>query len=88
MYIVWKKWGRKFQSKKRHKLCYYVIGSLVYHVWKARNHALWNDVVMIPNIIVKRIQLDKCGKFKSLVDVKWNVEDKLWVQPLVSSCNS
>ena len=88
LYLVWKKWGRKFQNKKRQKLCYSVIAAVVYHIWRACNHALWNDAVMLPYVIVRNIQLDVCGRFKSLVDIKWNVEDKLWFQQLVSSCNN
>lgn len=88
LYLVWKKWGRKFKNKKRHKLCYSVIAAVVYHIWRARNHALWNDVVMLPDVIIRNIQLDVCGRYKSLVDIKWNVEDKLWFHQLVSSCNN
>lgn len=53
-------------------MCYSVIAALVYHIWRARNYAYWNDVVPRPAIISRNIKLDVCGRIKSSVDVQWN----------------
>ncbi|XP_048492374.1 uncharacterized protein LOC125493253 [Beta vulgaris subsp. vulgaris] len=60
-----------------------VMGWIVYHIWRARNYALWNDAVLLPDDLARNIQLDVCGRYKSLIDIKWNDEDKcavlLWL---------
>ncbi|XP_048503121.1 uncharacterized protein LOC125498862 [Beta vulgaris subsp. vulgaris] len=77
LYLVWKKWGRKFQNKKRQKLCYSVIAAIVYHIWRARNHALWNDAVMLPDVIVRNIQLDVCDDKTFRLITAW--DSQVWV---------
>lgn len=40
VFTTWKKWGRKFRSKRRLKVCYATLAAVVYHVWCARNAAV------------------------------------------------
>ena len=85
---TWRKWGRKFTSKQRRKVCYTIVAAMVYHLWKARNFSLWNAAVTHPQVTSKKVQLDVCGRFKSFVELNWSDDDKCWFHQLVSNCLS
>lgn len=48
--------GRKYTSKKKHKICYAALTARVYHIWKARNIAFWNSIVPRPHTVIQCIK--------------------------------
>ncbi|XP_057248155.1 uncharacterized protein LOC130590159 [Beta vulgaris subsp. vulgaris] len=87
MFTTWKKWGRIFRRKKLQKVSYAVLTALVYHIWKSRNHTLWNAAVQYPRCVVEHIQRDICSRIKSSVDIHCNIEDRNWINELVIRCS-
>lgn len=37
LYVSWRKWGRKYRSKRKQKVCYAALAATVYYTWQARN---------------------------------------------------
>lgn len=56
LYTTWKKWGRTHRSRKQQQVCYTAIAATVYHICRARNHSLWENVVLHPDTMVKCIK--------------------------------
>lgn len=71
LYVHWKKWGRKFKSKKQQQIAYASLAAIVYHVWKTHNHALWKKVIMRPIVFIKLIQFVLCIRAKNWVSSNW-----------------
>ncbi|XP_010690196.1 uncharacterized protein LOC104903784 [Beta vulgaris subsp. vulgaris] len=85
LFIAWKRWSRRFKSKKRQRVCYSVIAALVYHIWRMRNYSYWNDAVPRIDGVSRTIKIDVCSRIKSIADMQWNVEDRIWFNQLVTS---
>lgn len=82
LYYGWKKWGRKYNSKKKQRICYTALAAVVYHVWAARNQTLWQDVVPCPSQVVQKIKGEVVWRAKTKLTDRWPAEDKDWLQLL------
>lgn len=85
IFTSWKKWGRKYRSKRKQNVCYAVLAATVYHVWLVRNNAVWNLKVPMPNVVIKCIKSKVCIRARSCVNAKWSDEERDWLDRLSSS---
>ncbi|XP_010666427.1 uncharacterized protein LOC104883582 [Beta vulgaris subsp. vulgaris] len=82
IYHHWRKWRRKFRSKVQQQVAYACLAATVYHIWRARNNALWEASVWRLVVVVKKIQLDICIRVKSKLSHNWKDSDQLWLAEL------
>ena len=40
VYVTWRKWGRKYKSRRMQQVCYCALAATVYYGWRARNISL------------------------------------------------
>ncbi|XP_010684440.1 uncharacterized protein LOC104898999 [Beta vulgaris subsp. vulgaris] len=67
LYTHWKKWGSYYRSKRRQKIGYAALTSVVNEVWRARNNAIWNLKVPCPNVVVSNIKKIVCIRIQHQV---------------------
>ncbi|XP_075076925.1 uncharacterized protein LOC142163523 [Nicotiana tabacum] len=53
---LWKRIGRKMESKFRREFSYAIVAALSYHIWRGRNEALWKCAVPSPSKICAQIE--------------------------------
>ena len=41
------------------------LAATMYHIWRPRNHALWNEDVLRPALVIKQIRIDICIRVKA-----------------------
>lgn len=71
LYTGWKRWGKKYSSKRKQKICYTALAIVVYYVWAARNHALWQAVVPCTGRVVKKIKNDVVWRARTTMADNW-----------------
>lgn len=76
---MWKKWGRKYKSKKQQLVYYACVVATVYHIWRIRNPSYWNEAVLRPEILIKQIQADITIRVRARINDKWRIEDLDWL---------
>ncbi|XP_048502963.1 uncharacterized protein LOC125498738 [Beta vulgaris subsp. vulgaris] len=81
LYSTWKKWGRKYRSKKQQQVCYCALDAIVYHIWRARNHSLWEGVVLSPDRVVQSIKQEVIGRVNWVMQT-WPDDVKTWFNNL------
>ncbi|XP_010666358.1 uncharacterized protein LOC104883517 [Beta vulgaris subsp. vulgaris] len=83
LYVHWRKWGWKFKTKYQQQVAYASLAAVVYHIWRARNNALWNQIVLRPDLVIKQIQVDVCIRMKAKLSNRWSERDKTWAASLM-----
>ncbi|XP_021851150.2 uncharacterized protein [Spinacia oleracea] len=77
------KWARKQGSSKfTRQTIYTACAGLVYHVWKARNTAVWEASVPSVQHTVERIQKDTKGRIQQLLGKKVRNSELNWFHSL------
>lgn len=67
---MWKKWGRKYKTKKQQLVCYASLAATVYYLWKARKQSYWNAIVIKPELLIKHIQANICIRVRARINDK------------------
>ena len=76
---IWRRLARKATGKISRALIRAIIAALIYHIWQARNGALWNKAVVRPTKIMKKIREESKGRFMSR-GIK--CKDRKWIDNL------
>lgn len=85
LYVHWRKWGRKFRNKHQQKVAYASLAATVYHIWRTRNYALWNDVVWNPDVTIEKIKCEIVIRAKTKICNKWRDRERNWFENLMAA---
>ncbi|KAH0722958.1 hypothetical protein KY289_006002 [Solanum tuberosum] len=79
---IWSRLVRKEKGKISRALIRAIIAALIYHIWQARNGALWNKVVIRPTEIMKKIREESKGRCMSRIIAGIRCKDRKWIDNL------
>ncbi|XP_056688204.1 uncharacterized protein [Spinacia oleracea] len=73
---------RQGTSRFRRQVIYAAYAGLIYHLWRARNYAVWD--AMVPTVLqtVKRVKMDTKGRIQQLIGKKVKASDVEWFSGL------
>ncbi|KAM3221675.1 hypothetical protein P3L10_020945 [Capsicum annuum] len=60
-------------------LIWEVIAALIYHIWHARNEALWNQAVPRPRKEIKKIQEECKYRCFTFIQRRISCKDRQWI---------
>lgn len=67
-FTMWRRWERTYKSKHRREIVYATLAAMVYllyYIWQARNEVLWYAKLVMPSVLMKRMQYDVCSRVKA-----------------------
>ncbi|WMV15063.1 hypothetical protein MTR67_008448 [Solanum verrucosum] len=76
---LWSRLARKAKGKINRALIRAIIAELIYHIWQARNGALWNKAVVRPT---EKIREESKGRFMSRIHKGIKCKDRKWIDNL------
>ncbi|KAK4715663.1 hypothetical protein R3W88_014001 [Solanum pinnatisectum] len=74
---LWRRITRRAKGKISRSLIKAVLAALTYHIWQARNGALWNEAVTSPGKILKMIKEESRSRITAS-----NNKDADWINNL------
>lgn len=79
---LWSRIARRAKGKISRSLIRAIVAALIYHIWQARNGALWNKAVTKPTEILKRIKEESKCRMMDILQKKTQCKDKGWIENL------
>ncbi|XP_021770740.1 uncharacterized protein LOC110734925 [Chenopodium quinoa] len=82
---IWKQWCKHLKEPIYRKVGMAALSAIVYHIWFARNHVLWQKAVFLPKILCKVICIETVDRCRHLVNCKWDRNHCKWLFSLRAS---
>ncbi|KAK4733533.1 hypothetical protein R3W88_007794 [Solanum pinnatisectum] len=79
---LWRRITRKAKGMISRSLIKAIIALLIYHIWRARNGALWNKAVTRPAKILKMIKEESRSRTSGSTQKKHTSKDATWIDNL------
>ncbi|KAK4733466.1 hypothetical protein R3W88_007727 [Solanum pinnatisectum] len=79
---IWRRVTRKARGRYRRSIIKVVLAALIYHIWLARNGALWNKAVTRPATILNMIKKEIRSRTNGVTPKKCNNIDITWIDNL------
>ncbi|XP_021751315.1 uncharacterized protein LOC110716970 [Chenopodium quinoa] len=75
----WKDWKKAVKDPIKRRVCFTGLAAVVYYIWWARNSALWNKAVPIPNLVCRKIGAEVIDRCHQMVSKKWRQQQCKWL---------
>ncbi|XP_070022703.1 uncharacterized protein [Nicotiana sylvestris] len=79
---IWRKIGRCIKGRICRNFVASIITTIMYGIWRARNEALWNKAVPIPEKVWQGIKEDNKYRVQEIKDSRKNRKEKEWINTL------
>ncbi|KAK4724531.1 hypothetical protein R3W88_027310 [Solanum pinnatisectum] len=84
---MWRRYARKSRGKISRAFIWSILAATIYHIWMARNEALWQKSVHIPTKVLKLIKMDAKYRIMEILHRKHTCKDKGWIEDILQRDN-
>ncbi|XP_060200203.1 uncharacterized protein LOC132628418 [Lycium barbarum] len=79
---MWRRLVRGTQGKISRGLIWAILAAMIYHIWNARNDAVWNHKIIRPQLMVQQIQEESRIRALEMLKRRITCNDRKWIEQL------